>query len=217
LEEDLDTAPGRRFPRLRTLVLVALGLLIVFLLGAIWSNAGGSLFSLDLLPGSEIENVGEIQLHSIRQLAELTTVEAVAYTTIEKGTDRGWLDWAAGDRISLFAVARIGAGVDLGELTEDDLDVDTEARSVRLTLPAATVTYVALDNEATHVYDRDTGIFTRGSPELEATARRAAEEIMVDDVIENGLLEDATETARTVLTDFMSALGYEDITVRFDD
>ena len=38
----------------------------------------------------------------------------VEYTTIEKGNDFGWLNWARGDRIFLFAVARIGAGVEAG-------------------------------------------------------------------------------------------------------
>ena len=54
-----------------------------------------------------------------------------------------------------FAVARIGARVDLDAIQEGDLLVD-EGRVV-LRLPAAMLTYVSVDNEATHVYNRDTG------------------------------------------------------------
>ncbi|MGD2043646.1 MAG: DUF4230 domain-containing protein, partial [Acidimicrobiia bacterium] len=63
------------------------------------------------------EEIGPVTITAIRDLAQLTTVETVQYTIVEKGTDEGWLAWARGDSLRMFAVARIGAGVDLSELT----------------------------------------------------------------------------------------------------
>lgn len=168
-----------------------------------------------IIPEEPVERIGSVTVEQIQQLAELTTVRTVAATTVQKGTDRGWLNWAAGDRVSMLAVAEIGAGIDLGELDEGDIRADPDARTVSMTLPSPVITYVAVDNEASHVYDRDTGIFTQGDPDLERAARLAAEEILVEEAIEAGLLTEAERSARRVLTDFLRALGYETIEIEF--
>lgn len=169
--------------------------------------------AVDVTPERPFEKVGPVAIETIRDLATLTTVEMVSYTTVEKGTDRGWLNWATGDAISMFAVAEIGAGVDLTGVTDGDVDQDTETASIVIRLPAPEITYIAVDNEATHVYDRSTGVFTRGDPNLERAARLAAEEILVAEVLEQGILDEARASAVTVLTDFLKALGYESVTI----
>ena len=158
-------------------------------------------------------NLGPVTVQTIRDLASLTTVEVVEYTSIEKGDDRGWLNWATGDRIAMIAAARIGAGVDLAEVTADDIAVDREAGRVVIRLPAAQITYVAPDTEATQVYDRDTGLFTKGDPQLERAARLAAEEVLVDQALEGGILDLAEQRAVTVISGLIEGLGYTDVTV----
>lgn len=162
------------------------------------------------------EEIGPVVISSIRDMARLTTVEAVEYTIVEKGTDRGWLAWARGDSIQLFAVARIGAGVDLSEVTVRDARVDTEEGVVELVIPRAEIQYVAVDNEATQILDRETGIFTRGDPRLESDARQIADEVLRQSAVEAGILERAEENAREVLTDFLLGLGYRDVVVEFE-
>ncbi len=167
----------------------------------------------EILGQGEFTEVGRVTVQSIRALSELSTVEMVEYTTIEKGDDRGWLNWATGDRIAMFAVARIEAGIDLALLEEDDIDADQETGKVRLKLPPAQITNVAVDNEATSVFDRDTGVFTKGDPDLERAARLAAEEILVVQAEEQGILQMAEDRAVLVLTDLLRGLGYTDIEV----
>jgi len=162
------------------------------------------------------EEIGPVVISSIRDIAELTTVEAVEYTIVEKGTDQGWLAWARGDSIQLFAVARIGAGVDLSDMSVRDAVVDTEEGVVELMIPRAEIQYVEVDNEATQILDRSTGIFTRGDPRLETDARQIADEILRESAIEGGLLERAEESARKVLTDFLLSLGYRDVVIEFE-
>lgn len=160
------------------------------------------------------EEIGPVVISSIRDLARLTTVEAVEYTIVEKGTDRGWLSWARGDSIQLFAVARIGAGVDLGGVTVRDVSLGDDG-VVELVVPHAEIQYVAVDNEATQILDRSTGIFTRGDPRLETDARQIADEVLKQSAIDGGILERAEENAREVLTDFLLGLGYRDVVVEF--
>jgi len=113
----------------------------------------------------------------------------------------------------LFAVARIGAGIDLGRLQPSDRLTDPTKGSIPIKLPEAEVQYVAVDNDATHMYDRDKGLFTRGDPQLESEARRGADEILLAQALDAGLLEEAETSAIIVLTDFLAPLGYTDIEI----
>lgn len=171
-----------------------------------------------LLPEpEEFVRVSPVTVETIRSLAELTTVEVVSHTTIEKGVDSGWLNWATGDQLTLFVLAEIGAGVDLAGLGENAITFDEETATVTITLPPAEILYIAVDNDASHVYDRDTGLFTRADPNLERSARQVAEEVLQTQALDGGLLLEAEDGAISVLTDFLSAMGYENITIEFSE
>ena len=184
-------------------VIVAGLVLGAFLIGGTfgnWSPFGG---------GNDYETVGPTVVDSVRAISQLATVEMVEYTTIEKGNDRGWLNWARGDRIFMFAVARIGAGVDLELMGTDSFEVDEETGEVTVRLPTPEILFVEVDSEATRVYDRDTGIFTGGDPRLESDARAAAEDVLVQAALDHGILQVAEDNAETALREFLLGLGYE--------
>lgn len=193
-------------------IAVVLGLLIVSYVVGRGARAVDAVADEITGEGPFLE-IAPVTVQSIRNLSELTTVEFVEYTRVEKGEDRGWLNWVDGDRIELFAVARIGAGVDLAGLEASDIDADPETGRARITLPAAEITYVAVDNEATHVYNRETGILTSGDPDLERSARLAAEEVLVASAEEAGILDQAATRAETVIEDLLTSFGYSDIDV----
>jgi hypothetical protein len=146
-------------------------------------------------------------------LANLTTVEYVEYTVIEKGTDSGILAWARGDSLTLLAVARIGAGVDLSKITSDSFEVDAETGIVTVQMPGSEIQYIAVDNEATQVLDRTTGLFTKGDPRLETDARQVAETVLLQKAESAGILQDAEESAVTALTNFLLGLGYTQVEI----
>lgn len=161
------------------------------------------------------EEIGPTVVRSVRDLANLTTVELVEYMIVEKGTDGGFLAWARGDSLELFAVARIGAGVDLGSINVRSFDLSSDG-VVELVVPGAEIQYVAVDNEATQILDRSTGLFTKGDPRLESDARRVAEEVLQKAAIEEGILETAEENAQEVITNFLLTLGYRDVIIEFE-
>lgn len=158
--------------------------------------------------------IGPVVVRSVRDLAQLTTVEVVEYTIVEQGTDEGWLEWARGDSLRLIAVANIGAGVDLAEIGVDSFSV-SEDGVVEVILPPAEVQYVSVDSEATQVLDRDKGLFTKGDPQLESEVRRIAETVLVVNATDEGILTKAEDNARLVMTNFLTSLGYEDVIVTF--
>ncbi len=214
----MENETKSRFPSVSVSILA---LVVVFALLAFWGVR--TVISAIPTPGDiasvfepePYEEIGPVTITAIRDLAQLTTVESVQYTIVEKGTDEGWLAWARGDSLRMFAVARIGAGVDLSQLTVRDITVDEEG-VVELELPAATIQFVDPDEESTQVLERDLGIFTSGDPGLESDVRRIADEVLVDNAIEEGILERAEGNARSVLTDFLLSLGYNDVLVSFE-
>ena len=163
--------------------------------------------------GEPFENVGPTVIRSIKELANLTTVEYVEYTIVEKGTNSGILNWATGDSLTLLAVARIGAGVDLSQIDSSAFDVNSETGEVTVRLPEAAIQYVAVDNDATQVLDRSTGVFTQGDPRLETDARNVAEDVLVDQALTSGIIDEAEENAGNVITNFLLGLGYSNVRV----
>lgn len=225
MEEDMVQRPPPEPPRRSRAVPIAivLGVIAMFVVigMAVVSGVRGLVDAVptpaDLAAVFEpepYEEIGPVVISSIRDLANLTTIEVIEYTIVEKGTDEGWLAWARGDSLQLFAVARIGAGVDLSSVSVRNVSLDDDG-VVEIVLPAAEVQYVAVDNEATHILDRSTGVFTQGDPQLETEARRVAEEVLVQGALDEGLLAEAETNARQVLTDFLLGLGYRDVVVDF--
>lgn len=215
----MDNETKSRFPSVPVAILVlavGLGLLTFWGVRSIMSAIPTPSDIASVFEPEPYEEIGPVTITAIRDLAQLTTVETVQYTIVEKGTDEGWLAWARGDSLRMFAVARIGAGVDLGDLTVRDVSVDEDG-VVELQLPAAEILYVDPDEDATQVLSRDVGIFTSGDPGLESDVRRIADEVLVENAIEAGILDQAEENARSVLTDFLLSVGYTDVVVDFDD
>lgn len=167
----------------------------------------------DFITGRPYQEVGPTVVESIQELSELTSVEMVEYTTIEKGDDRGFLNFLAGDRLFMFAVARIGAGVDLAKLTPESFVVDQETGTVVVSLPAPEVFYAYLDTEATQVVDRDTGLLTKGDVQLESDTRREAEAILLEQAIAEGILDNAQESAEETIANFLHGLGYSHVVI----
>ncbi len=219
--ERLEPAPRRR----RTIVPIAIvsGVVALFVVIGIWVVSSlQDLVDAVPTPGDlaavfepePYEEIGPVVISSIRDMSNLTTVETVQYTIVDKGTDRGWLEWARGDSLQLFAVARIGAGIDMSGISVQNVSLDDQG-VVEITVPAAEIQYVSVDNEATQILDRETGLFTKGDPRLETDARQVAEEVLVQAAVDEGVLADAEANARQVLTDFLLGLGYRDVVVEF--
>ena len=219
-----DQQSDKRRPLVGLGASIVLGLLILILaIGALlfWGirSVADSIPTpgdlVDAVQPQPFEEIGPTVVRSITDLSNLTTVELVEYTIVEKGTDGGFLDWANGDKLQLFAVARIGAGINLGEVTVRSFTLSDDG-VVELTVPSATVQYVAVDNQATQILDRETGLFTKGDPRLETDARRVAEDVLKQAALDEGILLKAEENARQVITNFLLNLGYRGVVIDFE-
>ncbi len=148
-------------------------------------------------------------IHSIRSLARLETIQYTVEKIITAETGQGPFGFLFGDRLILVAHGMVIAGVDLEKMTVDDLGLQKGVLFVRL--PPSEVFVATLDNAKSYIYNRDTGILTHGSVDLETTARRAAEEEIEKAAITDGILAQADTNAKLYLERLFLQLGYPEV------
>ena len=147
----------------------------------------------------------------VLEIQALSRLETTSYTierviTAESG--EGPLGFLFRDRLLLIAHGQVIAGVDLAQLTEEDIQVAGDR--VFVTLPAAEVFVATLDNDQTYVYERDTAIFGQ-QVDLETLARQAAEEAVLETALEDGILEQAQINAENVIRTLLMGLGFHEV------
>jgi hypothetical protein len=150
-------------------------------------------------------------IHAIQPLARLETIQYSVEKVITGEIGQGIFKPLVGDRLLFIAHGTVIAGVDLGKLTLDQIEEKNGA--LILNLPAPEVFIASLNNEQSYIYDRQTGIFSKGNPQLETDVRRAAEREIEAAAVNDGILKLAKQNAVTFLTSFLSKLGYNNVIV----
>ncbi|MGA2489656.1 MAG: DUF4230 domain-containing protein [Anaerolineales bacterium] len=148
-------------------------------------------------------------INEVQALARLETIRYTVEKLITAETNQGVLASLFGDRLLFVAHGYVIAGIDMAKIQPADLWLDGNVLNVRL--PVAEVLVVALDNEKSYVYDRQTGLFTKGDPSLETQARAVAEDEIRKGALDDGVLEQASANAQTYLRWFFETLGYKQI------
>jgi hypothetical protein len=188
------------------LVVVALviGLMIAALLALMILRRGG---------GIRVANTPSVVMQ-IQSLSELVTVKYVIEKVIfAETTTTNIIDRLRGtDKIILLGHGIVKAGVDMSGVRAEDVKVN--GNSIRLALPPAVVTDGYLDEDATQVLDRQTGLLRPYDRKLEQQARQEARTEILRAARKSGIEREANERAREQLTKFLQSLGYKEVEVR---
>ncbi len=148
-------------------------------------------------------------VNEVKVLARLETVQYSVEKVITAETGQEILGELFGDRLLLIAHGVVIAGVDLSELTRGDIDVSDGV--VQVDLPDPQVFVATLDNDKSRVYDRETGLFRQGDPDLETLARQAAEDEIYQSALDDGILQKANDNAEIFIERLLDDLGYDDV------
>jgi len=149
-------------------------------------------------------------VREVRSLARLETIQYTVEKVITAESGQGPFGFLFGDRLLLVAHGVVIAGIDLSLLQPEDVWLDDLGR-VYLHLPDPEIFVATLDNSQTYVYDRETGFLTSGNIDLEAAARRAAEEAIRQAALDDGILEQARINGESYLYGFLRSLGFADV------
>jgi hypothetical protein len=145
-------------------------------------------------------------IKDVHALARLETIQYTVEKVITAEIGQGNFGFLFGDKLLFVAHGFVIAGIDMEKLQPGDMQMVNGVLNVRL--PPSEIFVSTLDNNKSYVYNRETGLLTRGDQNLETTARSAAEEEIKKAAIEDGILKLADQNAQTFLAKFFGALGF---------
>lgn len=151
-------------------------------------------------------------INNIRALARLETIRysAEQVVTCEITNPLDPTGFFATDRLLFVGHGEVIAGIDMEKIQPGDMFLQGSAVVVKL--PPAELFVVTLNNEKSHVYDRETGVFASDNINLETDCRRAAEEKIRTAVLEDGILQQAQSNAENYFYRFFTEqLGYDSV------
>ena len=148
-------------------------------------------------------------IREVQSLARLETIQYSVEKVITAEINQGVFGPLFGDRLLFVAQGYVIAGIDLTNLSSEDLWLEDETLNVKL--PKAEVFVATLNNDQSYIYDRETGILRKSDPDLETSARQAAEKEIVSAALEDGILIQAELNAITYLERLFNTLGYQKV------
>ncbi len=149
-------------------------------------------------------------MQQVRSLSRLETAQYTIEKVITAETGQGALGALFGDRLIFVAHGQVIAGVDLSKLRGSDVVV-SPAGEVTIIMPAAEIFVTSLDNNKSYVYDRQTGLLTKGDQNLETQARQVAQQQIEQGALEDGILRLAQDNAASYLERLLRSLGFKSV------
>jgi hypothetical protein len=191
------------------LILVILAVITLGGISATWHTVNNLLAGRMIIKPDQPSVIVEV-----RKLGRLETASYTVEKVIEGGDTRGnpILDALLGDRLLFIAHGDVIAGVDLSNLTEQDVSISSDGRSVTVRLPPAQILSHRLDNDLSRVYDRSTGLLTKGDPNLETRVRQEAERQILAAACQGGILDRARENAQSQVQTLLQLTNFSAVT-----
>ena len=148
-------------------------------------------------------------INEVRSLARLETIQYSVEKVITAETGQEAFGLLFGDRLLFVAHGVVIAGIDLNQMEASDLKLRDGILTVKL--PDPEIFIATLDNDKSYVYDRETGLLTKGEPDLETLTRQRAEDEIYNAALEDGILEQAAENGKVYLAKLFGTLGFENV------
>lgn len=195
------------------LIVVGLLLLIALPLGTWWM----------IQQGSTATESKSAFLERMQDLNELSTAEAFSKVIIKRednkvfGKDIGLNIPGTKRELLVVIPGSVRAGIDFSQITEDDIEVDEEAKTATLTLPNADfLGGPELFMDKVEIYSNE-GLLSGGRdfPEAYELAEEA-KEMMLEETRGQGVLELAEKNAARSVEEMFQLVDY-DVTVEFEN
>lgn len=163
-------------------------------------------------PGTEFDTSSPAVLKQVQELNRMETAQFNIQKIIEAGKSGNMFqNLLYGDKILLVADGEVIAGFDLADLPKESVSVSGSALMIKMPAPQILVTH--LNSDKTRVYDRTTGLFSKGDKDLETEARQKAESEIRTAACEGGIMQTAADNAQKQLKALFSGMGYTSITI----
>ena len=157
---------------------------------------------------------GPVVVEGIQELDQLATVRWTESVPVTRESGGDALERLfSGEKVLLIATGEVEAGVNLADIGKDDVSVNGD--SVTIKLPEPEILSASLDEEKTHVYDRDfSPLNVRPDDDLVEKARAQALVKIKGAALKNEILDTAEQNAENSIRAFVTTLGFEKVRFR---
>ncbi|MBF2021603.1 MAG: DUF4230 domain-containing protein [Hydrococcus sp. C42_A2020_068] len=166
------------------------------------------------LPAPQI-NISSLIVDRIRGASELTTAILAIETVVPTAQERKLGNFVLGTTKLLYiARGEVKAGIDLSNLTAENVKVSNDTIQIRLPPPKILDNQIDINRSGVYYYDR--GFLSLGpdvAPQLQTMAQRETLEKFVATACSEGLLEEANERAKLAIAQLLTTAGYEKVEV----
>lgn len=150
---------------------------------------------------------------SVRSLNRLETASMeVMHVSTTKQSVGVIPDSISGDELTFLAVGQVIAGVDLSQVTAND--VRRSGDTIIIEIPSSQILVSRIDNNKSKVMNRNTGVLRRQDVDLESRVRSRAEGSIRGEAVRKGILELADRNAAARLAELLHKAGYDSVVVR---
>lgn len=160
-------------------------------------------------------DVQSLVIQKIQDLSELTTAEFTMQAVVPTEQESTFSGFTIGTTKLLYvAQGEVQAGVDLSQLTPEQLQVTGD--SIVVKLPPARILNSKIDVNKSQVYDYNRGFLGLGpdsGPQLQSIAQQEALKKIVAAACEQGVLQRASDRGKLVVTQLLTSAGYKTVTV----
>lgn len=196
---------------------VTAGLLVSFeawQVGDRFLNALSNL--LNAPPPQPKVNVQSVVIQQMRDASELTTAAFTMQAVVPTSQDNTFGGFVFGTtRLLYIAYGEVKAGVDLSQVTPENVRVSGEA--IQIQLPPPQILDSKIDVNRSSVYDYSRGMLGLGpdvAPDLQKLAQQEALAKVVDAACQDGILTRASDRAQLVVTQLLNTAGYRQVAVQ---
>jgi len=162
---------------------------------------------LSAVRGPQIANT-PVVVQQVRTLSELVTVQFVVEKVIVL-EDIKWIAVLGESRVLMVAHGKVNAGIDLSQISPNDISIS--GKSITVTLPPSRITDVYLDESQTRVIERTTGLLRAFDKDLEQTARQNAVDNIRRSARAGGIVKEADKRARLQLEVLFRQMGFQEV------
>ena len=200
-------------------------LVLILLMRPTWNSADGiwgiiapwiptspaQVMPLNPIPSNPATQMLDEQtvVRQMNNISRLETQQAVIVSTFTLSNDeaRTFWSWWSGELLMMRAVGTVTAGVDLANMSVNDIQVSADGRRVDIMLPTVRILSLTMDQTQTQPlnYEKGIGLLFDDSMQMSEQAYAKAEENILQTACATDMMERASQHAQAQLTQLIKA------------
>ena len=165
---------------------------------------------------------GPVLLKSIQDLSRYVAAEGNFQVLVDLQENKKFIpDIFFNERTLFVGAGTVDAYVDFSTITQGNITVSPDGKSVELKLPAPQLEKPSLDVNRSYVFAEQRGVVNRvsdlfgGDPNRQQQLYQLAEQKIAQAAQESELRQRAQKNTELMLTSLLKSLGYERVTITF--